>query len=312
MASRTTSSTSSTYCGNAHFQRSATGRDDDRVGVVFAPTLMFDEGLGEGEDSYLRDGERRYRSKDAPFDSVEELRLVRGVNDDLFEFLRDKTSVYGDERVDVNAASADVIGALMFAHSPLAQAAESSICGEDIEGGAADIRGLFVNYGRLVVDYRKARQSQPQSLLSKPFKNSRSFIQTAKDPFTQLDNMLGGMIQQSGIPRDELLATRYGLPILNGVSAYTAIQQAVNWKALQRSVKTGTNLYRLQVRGRVGNMTRRIFAILKVDRPDPRKQRLGSRLAKELKKKTEKVGKSAPGLPTAAAAIIRTLYYREE
>ncbi len=304
--------------------------DDDRIEVVFAPQTAFEQGLGEGEDSYLRSRDRRYRAKDAPFDSVEELRLVPGINDELFEFLRDKISVYADERVDVNAASPDVIAALMLAHSPLAQAVETAVCGEEVEGGLDEgMRKAFLLYANIIVEYRNIRQSMPESMLAKPFKNPNSFIAVAKDPFTKLDGLLGGLMTTSaGGPAEALLA-RFGLPQLT----YTTIAgqggqgAIVNWSGMQQSIKTQTDLYRLVVQGRVGKMTRRLFAILRKDKLSAQElERAGRALQDEAKDQIEDVqkaekeaggalqvaGQQARAGGAAASVVIRTLYYREE
>ena len=56
-----------------------------------------------------------------------------------------------------------------------------------------------------------------------------------------------------------------------------AFEVDIDWAGLQQSVGTGTRFYRLEVTGRIGNMTRHLFAVLKLD-----------------------------------GAIVRTVYYRED
>ncbi len=312
--------------------------DDDRISVTFSPLVDFQPDLGEGEDSYLREKDRRYRSKDAPFDSVRELRLVRGVDDALFEFLRDKVSVHAAEQINVTDASAEVIGALLFAHSPQAQAVEGlqdGTCGEVVEG-ALDVRAVFVKYARIIKDYASARRSNPVSMLSPPFRGPKDFTKIARDPLQHLNAeraKLFGVNPGDVATLDEQLLNYQlhvqreyddegklkneqviGLPS----AVYDAVKSSVNWRALQKDVRTRAKLYRLRVRGRVGNMTRSVFAILKKDKLDP-----NSDAARDKRKKDPLSGKSAPvnipgGLPLPKSlagdnqVIIRTLYYREE
>lgn len=317
--------------------------DDDRILVTFSPLLDFQPDLGEGEDSYLRAKDRRYRSKDAPFDSVHELRLVRGVNDDLFEFLRDKISVHAAEQINVNEASAEVLGALLFAHSPQAQAVEGladGTCGEVVDG-ALDVRAVFVKYARIIKDYAAAKQANLQYMLSPAFLGPADFVKVAKDPLSSRNTMLGYGAGTAGAqlsPDEQLLGYQLhvqreyddegklkdeqviGLPSV----VYAAIQSSIDWNGLQKDVKTRSNLYRLRVRGRVGNMTRSLFAILKKDKLDA-----NSDAARDKKKKDPLSGKSGGGVADVAAGlplpknitdalggnnqvIIRTLYYREE
>jgi len=308
--------------------------DDSRVEIRLSPVLQILPDVGEGEDSYLRAKDRRYRSKDAPFDSVHELRLVRGINDELFEFLRDKVSVHAAEKINVNEASAEVLGALMFAHSPQAQviegAQDSASCGE-VTDGDLDVRAIFVSYARIILEYAGILPlANPGRMLMPTFKNPREFTKIAKDPLKALNGLRGDMSAIQTI--DEQLA-RYGLHIQREYDdngrlkrenvlglpsvVYAAVQSSVNWNALQKDVRTRTKLYRLRVKGRVGNMTRSLFAILKKD-----KVAADSNVARENRKDEKKVSRrdlpKGVALPVGLSGgagndvIIRTLYYREE
>ncbi len=70
------------------------------------------------ENSYYRSLETPYRCKNGPLDRVEELRLVRGVTEELFEGaegrpgLRDCLTVYGDGKININTAPIAVLMAL--------------------------------------------------------------------------------------------------------------------------------------------------------------------------------------------------------
>ncbi len=64
------------------------------------------------EDDYYQSAEGSYKSKNAPFDSIEELTLVRGVDADIFKNLRNFITVYpqtGNLKINFNTASSSVL-----------------------------------------------------------------------------------------------------------------------------------------------------------------------------------------------------------
>ncbi len=57
------------------------------------------------EDRYYQYLKEPYRAKNAPMDSVEELRMVHGMNDALFELLKDQITVYNaDAKIEIATA----------------------------------------------------------------------------------------------------------------------------------------------------------------------------------------------------------------
>jgi type II secretory pathway component PulK len=64
------------------------------------------------EDSDYKNGRHRYESKDAPFQAVEELRLVRSATPEIFTKVRPYLTVFGSGGVNVNTASKEVLVAL--------------------------------------------------------------------------------------------------------------------------------------------------------------------------------------------------------
>lgn len=244
--------------------------DDNRVSID-QYTWMIQEGAGEGEDSYYRDGDERYRSKDSMFDSVEELRLVKGVSDELFYFLKDRVSVHASDKVNMNTASAQVLAALLQAYTQRFQMTESYACGE--ESQTADMgRDLFMRYARMIVDARTVLQFNKMmsgNFLGQVFRTPQSFIQVARDPLSMIASSgMGQMVDPLMI-----LMTRYQMTDLQ----YQFIQADVQWNQLLQSLGTKDKLFRLTVNGKLGEMTRKITAVLKQD-----------------------------------GAVVRTLYYREE
>ena len=240
--------------------------DDNRI--AYDPlTNRFSEGAGEGEDAYYSDllGGDRYRSKDAPFDSIEELRLIKGINDRIFEHLKAKVSVHASGKVDVNFASPEVLATLLRAESPWFQAMENqgSSCGSDsvtLEQGEAALR----MYVRLIVDARNMRRAPAP--LSKPFRGKngvRNFIRVVKDPLANIisygQRMAGNLIEIT--PADVL--ARFGLTEQQYAELTTEFARYAD--NLKDSITTESKLLRLQAQGTSGKITRRIFAVLKRD-----------------------------------------------
>jgi general secretion pathway protein K len=74
--------------------------------------------FGGDEDGLYDDFEPRYHSKNAKFDSLEELRLVAGVNDEVFTTFSPAISVHTDNiKINVNAANPTTIRALIAAYA---------------------------------------------------------------------------------------------------------------------------------------------------------------------------------------------------
>jgi hypothetical protein len=70
--------------------------------------------LGSAEDSYYRNGKYPYEAKDAPFETLEEVCLVKGFNANIFEKLRNYITIYGSGRVNINTAGRVVLLSLGF------------------------------------------------------------------------------------------------------------------------------------------------------------------------------------------------------
>lgn len=70
--------------------------------------------MGGNEDTLYERLDPPYRAKNAPFDTLEEIRLVDGWNrDDVWERFGDRLTVFGDGRVNVNTADCEVLWALL-------------------------------------------------------------------------------------------------------------------------------------------------------------------------------------------------------
>jgi general secretion pathway protein K len=82
--------------------------NDDKVTYL---SFIKNENLG-AESSYYGNLEPPYRCKNAPFDTTEELLLVKGVTSQVYERIRDYITVYGEGEININCASKRVIESL--------------------------------------------------------------------------------------------------------------------------------------------------------------------------------------------------------
>jgi hypothetical protein len=70
--------------------------------------------INGAEDSYYGSLPDPYKTKDAPFTSIEELALIQGVTPEIFETIRDYITVFGDKQisVNVNLAPREILSAI--------------------------------------------------------------------------------------------------------------------------------------------------------------------------------------------------------
>lgn len=64
---------------------------------------------GGAESSYYEGLDDPYAAKNAPLDSIEEIRLIKGMEDGIFKQLRDFFTVYGEGLININTASPKVL-----------------------------------------------------------------------------------------------------------------------------------------------------------------------------------------------------------
>lgn len=64
---------------------------------------------GGAEDPYYRNTSVPYESKDAAFDVLDEILLVKGMNEEIFEKIRGLITLYGEGRVNINTASSTAL-----------------------------------------------------------------------------------------------------------------------------------------------------------------------------------------------------------
>jgi hypothetical protein len=92
---------------------------------------------GSAEDSYYRNEKYPYEAKDAPFEVLDEVRLVKGFDANVFEKLKNYITIYGSGRVNINTADTAVLYAIGL--SPAAVDELLSIrAGKDAVAGTGD------------------------------------------------------------------------------------------------------------------------------------------------------------------------------
>ncbi|GMV41242.1 MAG: hypothetical protein AMXMBFR64_29580 [Myxococcales bacterium] len=141
--------------------------DPDEVRTDFNPLDgSFQEGGGSGEDfDYSK---YDYGAKNAKFDSVEELRLVEGMDDEMFCKLRDKVTVYSTEKLNVNTADMGLINAVLCQSLPTDQ--QLTMCLPNAAlGGITPMDAV----GAVVDQCREIKKM----LMMTPFNNTQKFQQ---------------------------------------------------------------------------------------------------------------------------------------
>lgn len=158
--------------------------DPDSERTTFDPGASTVQRSGAEDDVYSR-FEPRYVIKNAPFDSLEELRLVRGMSDDLWAtFVQPspddigsrKLTIYGSGSVNPNEAPAEVLLARLCSYIP-----QTTLC--------ADMQ----EQAKFVQLVRTARVMFPIPFFSKP-EDFLNFIQgrgNEKDLYPTLLGFLG-------------------------------------------------------------------------------------------------------------------------
>lgn len=68
--------------------------------------------LGSAEDSYYRNLKYPYEAKDADFETLDEVLLVKGMTSDVFEKIKEYITIYGDGKVNINTTSKSALLAL--------------------------------------------------------------------------------------------------------------------------------------------------------------------------------------------------------
>ncbi|MCB9557520.1 MAG: general secretion pathway protein GspK [Deltaproteobacteria bacterium] len=182
------------------------GQYADRMEVLRAiidwadrDTVMF--GSTAAEDYRYNTGADPYKSKDQYFDTLEELRLVRGVDERFIAAFEQSLTVYGSCTVNVATASPALLAGLITQHA-----------------ATPNDPGLQWKNLALLTRYVVAIRG-----MSGGFSDAKAFIKAVEDPMSQLgmaaavDNLASG--GQSEQPR--------GLPPVTGVKLNPKVSSSI-------------------------------------------------------------------------------------
>lgn len=135
-----------------------------------------------GEDSYYQTLSPPYPCKNKDFEVIEELLLVKGVNREIFDKVRDRTTVYGQGAVNINTAEKIVLESLGMSDA-LAEKITHFRNGEDGAQGTGD-DNVFDNVSSIVDSLRKVEDLSQEEINQLSSIIGSGLISVASDNFT--------------------------------------------------------------------------------------------------------------------------------
>ena len=108
------------------------------------------------EKDYYATFPEPYEPKNGPFESLEELTLVKGITPQIFELLRDHLTIYGSGKINVNFASKEV---LLYVPAITEEIAKAMIKYRGKRGKIAkigDLKEIFRYFGIIGADFLKS------------------------------------------------------------------------------------------------------------------------------------------------------------
>lgn len=206
------------------------GQYSDRLEVMRAiidwadqDTVMY--GSSAAEDYRYNAGKDPYESKNQYFDTVEEVRLVKGVDDAFMSAFGDALTVYGDCKVNVNLSEPALIAALILQHA--ATPNDPALQWQNLS--------LLTRY---VMHIREATMGFP---------DFKAFAAAIEEPMTEA---------AKAYAFDPSAAQgKSSLPPVNGVK--------LNQSALQEAVVVGgtRRVWRINATAKVGRIQKKIIAV---------------------------------------------------
>lgn len=215
------------------------GEYHDRVAVLRAIVDWADQDTqmfgGTAAEAYRYDeGKDRYQIKDQYFDSVEELRLVRGIDDEFMAAFADQVTVFGGCQVNVALADVPTIMALIAQYA--ASAGDPGL----------QPRNLAL-LGRYVYQIGSMRGG---------FSQVKDFVDAVEDPMAQIGlasimDRVAGLAAGGG---SQSAAQTSGLPPVIGVKLNPQISEAITGAGPRR-------IWQITAKAEVGRVQKRITAI---------------------------------------------------
>lgn len=103
---------------------------------------------GSAEDSYYMIADYSYQCKDAPFEILEEVLLVKGMSEEIFAKTQEFMTIYGDGAVNINTAGPQVLLSIGLSQSLVNKILVFRAGTDSLEATADD--GVFISVGDIV------------------------------------------------------------------------------------------------------------------------------------------------------------------
>jgi general secretion pathway protein K len=234
--------------------------DQDELRANYDPTTYIVKPSGSEDTDFYREQPDPYRVKNAPLDTLEELRLTRGMTDDIWSTFVEpdpedpslrQLTIYGNIRINPNEADPQVILARVCSFEQLQK---QPLCG-DSTGLERTKFVTILNTARSYSfgvplftrgsDFVAFLSGQPESL------------------YGQLASLLGGLggggtagASAAGGAKSGAAQSMLFTPMV--------LEQAMQ-TALRGSFGTTTHFFTINVTGRAGNSQRRISTVINTD-----------------------------------------------
>jgi general secretion pathway protein K len=240
--------------------------DPDDQHAVYDPLLFVSASSGAEDRSYYHGQPEPYAIKNAPFDTLEELRLVHGMTDDVWATFvepdiddpaRRQISIYGSQRVNPNEAEPGLILSRLCAFN---ETREQPVCNDrtgveqlkftNILGTARMIAGGVPWFSR-TSDFVNFAAGKPDSLYSM----LQQLLGGGSNSGGGAAGGAGGMLGVGG-------GGKGGASIL-----FTPLKFADEnaMRIVRTGFQTSGNVFTIEVTGRAGNAQRRIRAVINTD-----------------------------------------------
>jgi type II secretory pathway component PulK len=111
--------------------------------------------INGAEKDYYATLPEPYEPANGPFESLEELTLVKGVTPQIFELLRDRLTIYGSGKININFASKEV---LLYVPEMTQEIADAIVQFREKKGKIrklSTLEGVFRHFGIIGKDYQK-------------------------------------------------------------------------------------------------------------------------------------------------------------
>lgn len=104
------------------------------------------------EDSYYKNSKYPYEAKDSNCEILEELLLVKGMNREIFDKIKNYVTIYGDGKININTVSVEVLYALGLPHE-LIEKIMSFRCGMDSRFATFD-DNFFTSASKIIAELK--------------------------------------------------------------------------------------------------------------------------------------------------------------